>query len=322
MDKTQKNNFAYNMQSSKAVQFFSVAAFSNTEYLLHIGAHEVLVSYHYFRKRFDPYVEFIKELRAREGLFMVDSGAFSYIHGEAQKEWYTEEFWLPHVEEYVQFLWDYSKYIFVAANFDMEQYVGRDIVYKWDEKYFQPLMNKINVTFISHQNAEEADPTGLKGLEYYCKRYPYVGVNAQMKSLNTKVFQMVNRYNRICHGMAWTDYRILNKTPLFTVDSSSWLMGQRFGATFFYDGANFRSLDKKKKGIRKYCADLCHNYGINFTDLMNEKQEAVTKFNLVAWVCARNDYISRANLKLKNKEVIHYAQHLQGISKAKKILPR
>ena len=69
----------------------------------------------------------------------------------------TEEYWLQYLESYVQWLWDHKDYVFVAANLDIDTIVGREVVDKWNEKYFKPLEEVMNIVYVAHKDKEYTD---------------------------------------------------------------------------------------------------------------------------------------------------------------------
>jgi hypothetical protein len=310
VDKSNGWNYTYNGSKNRAIQFFSVASPRYAKVLLDMGVNEILISYHYFKKNPAGFQEIIEELTRRNGYFMLDSGVFTYLADPTIKdnpEAAKVDFWRKYIEEYIGFIEKNHKHIYCAANFDLDLRLGREATFKLNEEYFEPLHDRTNITYIFHANRAYDDPYGLKHAEYYAQRYDYIGTtSSETNDIMKKVIAIVRNYNVRCHGMAYTSYKALRSTPLFSIDSSTWLGGLRYGSTYWWDGANFSTIDFKKKAIRKKCEDMCDNYKINFEDLLAEKEEAVLKFCLVAWICGRNKYLENANVKLDNKVVERY----------------
>ena len=296
--------------------FFSASSMGDTKQLYDFGIREILVSYHYISKSFKFYQEFLPKLKKDGGLFMTDSGGFSFIASidlEATPEANTEEYWLPYLERYVQWLYDNKDYIYVAANLDLDAIVGREVVDKWNEKYFKPLEKYMNITYVAHRdiNKEYNDFNGMKRLRQYCKLYEYVGVSQEYKDYNTTVNSIVRMYKRRVHGFAWTSIPMLKSCPMFSVDSTTWLGGVRYGTSYNDDGKNFRVNDHKKKYIRKADKILCQRNGINHANLLAEKRKEINQYNLLGWLGARREYLRAANIKLQNKTVNFYSKVCQ-----------
>lgn len=303
----------YDKNSNKGVMFFSASSVGDTKQLWDFGIREILVSYHYISKSFKFYDEFLPKLSAENGVFMTDSGGFSFIQqlvskNELTEETQKEEYWLPYLKEYVKWLYDNREHIYVAANLDLDAIVGREVVDRWNIEYFKPLEKHMNIVYVAHRDIarEYNDYDGLKRLHEYCRRYEYVGVSQEYKDYFTRVYSIAKMYKCRVHGFAWTAIPLLKSCPFFSVDSTTWLGGVRYGTSYNYDGKNFRVNDHKKKYVRKFDKLFCKKYGINHQDLLDEKRVAINQYNLHGWLGARQEYLRAANIKLSNKPVNKY----------------
>lgn len=303
----------YDKYKDKAVMFYSAASPKDAQQVLDAGANEILVSYHYLRKRKKVFTEDIMtQIKNNDGVFMTDSGAFSFavsaLKSATLEEQKREEYWLPYLEEYVQFLHDYQKYIYVAANLDLDNIVGRDIVDKWNDRYFKPLEKSLNICYVVQKDVNNVyqDFEGLKRLNEYFKEYEYIAVNAWMKKHSSLIKSRAKILNKRVHGLAWTHKEVLDDC-VFSIDSSTWLMGQRFGTTYKYDGKNFKTLDLKQKWRRKnYKLEIQSNPSLNYEGIVGDVSKDVTLFNAIQWKGFRDEFVKRANVKLINKPVAFY----------------
>lgn len=304
----------YDSSKNKAVCFFSASSTSDFQQLWDFGIHESLVSYFYIRKNLSYWDENLPRFNKEGGIFMTDSGAFSFMakFREGSKEMEdaeSEEFWIPYLKDYVQWIRDHKDYIFCAANLDLDKIVGWEVVDKWNREYFEPLEKETGVTivYVAHEEHTEDGVRGFfRRFEHYCKNYKYVGANQMWKSRSAQIFQMAKRYKVRVHGFAWTDLPILRKHPFFSVDSVTWLGGVRFGITYDYDGKNFRSVEAEKKYIRKTRMLKYIDHGIDYVGIQNEKRVPINQMNLLGWMGFRSEFLKVANLKLRNKEVSFY----------------
>lgn len=299
----------YDKYKDKGVMFYSAASPRDSQQVIDAGAAELLVSYHYLRQRKRAFTEeIIPQIFNADGLFMTDSGGFSFITGEEKEEYYTEKFWQPYLEEYVQFLSDYSKFIYVAANLDLDRYLGRDKIDKWNDKYFKPLEKKMNIVYIVQRDWDRKynDYRGLKRLKEYMDEHEYIGCNQTMKESSGIIYAQAKIRKKRIHGFAWTSLTLLHNQPLFSIDSSTWLSGQRYGTTFQYDGKNFRAHEKYKKHLRKGSKIFCRDHGLDYDGLIADKQYPVTAFNAYNWRGFRDEFVKIANIKLHNKPVAYY----------------
>lgn len=305
-----KHENFYDKRKNKSVVFFSASSVGDTKQLWNFGIREILVSYFYIKKGLSFYTSFLEQVRAEDGLFMTDSGGFSFLgEKEITAEMRTEAYWLPYLEEYVSWLRKHSQYIYVAANLDIDRIVGREIVDKWNKKYFEPLEELMDIVYVAHPDLEGKynDKYGLHRLEEYCRKYKYVGVNQRWKPIASKVQVIAQRYGVRVHGFAWTELPLLKRFPFFSVDSTSWLSGVRYGTTYDYDGKNFRQFDTKKKQVVHKMRKIKYlEAGLSYGDILDEERTAINSKNLLGWLGFRKEYLKFANLKLRNRVVKAY----------------
>lgn len=173
----------------------------------------MLLSYHYFRS--------IAFAVGKTDLF-IDSGAFSaWKLGKPIK-----------LQEYMKFLKQWGDKSTVYASLDVIGSIDQTArnqrimeaaglhplpVYHWGEDYAV--------------------------LEDMCKRYRYVacsgtatvfgegrGMVIQRRNHFDRVFKISQKYETLVHGFGVTDIDLLLRFPWYSVDSSSWVRGRRFGS--------------------------------------------------------------------------------------------
>ena len=235
----------------------------------------VLVSYHYIRKNPSLTQELIQQVRDRGGLFMTDSGAFSFLN---DKTFDPKKFdWDSYVEEYTSWLHDNKTYIFSACNLDVDNFVGADRVRRWNELYFDKMREDMNIIYVAHQNVFGRGK--LDAFKEYTQEYNYVGVNESFKDEVSSIYQTAKMTKTCIHGLAWTKPTLLDDNPFFSVDSSSWVNYQKFGATPVFDGINFKQYDNNYKAIRSTLKHKCVHYGVKYYEFVHEVDEGTTKHN-------------------------------------------
>jgi hypothetical protein len=294
--------------------FFSASSVKDTKQLYDFGIKDILVSYFYIRKSVKFYTEIINRIHGEGGLFMTDSGGFSFIGWgrNTSKDQEKESFWEPYIHEYLEFLEKNKTKIFSCANLDLDNQVGREVVDKWNS-WIGELSNYTNIVYVAHKDhtGQYNDKLGTKRFEEYCKKYDYVGINHEMTENAQRFYAIAARYKKLVHGFGVTSIPLLKSFPFFSVDSTTWLGGVRYGTSYNYDGKNFRVNSYKKKYIRKGDKLLCKEFGINYADLLRDERNAVNQYNLIGWLGARREYLRSANVKLKNKPVIAYVKNAQ-----------
>jgi hypothetical protein len=303
----------YNKYKDKAVFFFSASSYKDARMLLDTNINEILTSYHYITKHqkdFDN--DILPTLLERDGLFMTDSGAFSFFHGEVSDTFYTARYWEPYIEKYAAFLEKNHKNIYCAANLDLDVFLGREIIDYWDKKYFKPLEKLVQIVYIAHvhEDPKYSDLFGIHRVQHHLRKHDYVGIGSSLMTnragFDSKFFQLCRQARKRIHAFGWTSVPRLKCYPFFSVDSTTWLSGVRYGSSYLFDGKNFQTIDSKKKYKRAGDKVFCEDNGINYDDLMNEKREAINHYNLLGWKGARSEIMKVSNVKLLNNPVASY----------------
>lgn len=299
----------HNYAKDKGILFFSVPSPQFLPDLMSVGVKDYLASFHYIRKQKTFFVEWLHKIKEDGGYFMTDSGAFSILNAGIKDVARTEEYWLPYIDEYVQFLWDHKHLIYVCANMDLDTLVGRDTVDRWNEKYFEPLEKATNVIYLAHKdvNREYGDINGFKRLKEYCARYDYVGVNNNWSKDVKKVAVLARTTNTRIHGFALTSQNSLVQSPFFSHDSSTWSVGIQYGSTFRAVGKRVWRVEKDLKHTRRAQQRTLEEAGVDFRKLIDEDDRSeVNKMNAFAWLAIRRNYLKSANVKLNNKPAKSY----------------
>lgn len=301
-----------NLYENKAVLFYSAPKAKYIPILRKYNIRNLLLSYWYIRQKWSDFQKFVEYLREVDGVLMVDSGAHTFKSDkENVAHWRKPESYDEYINEYVQFCYDYAPDIYCCVNIDMDKLVGVDVVDRWNEKYFRPLNKVTNVIFNvdSHLNRKGVmdHSGGLIRLKEYAKEFDYIGVNRRLANkYSNQVYKeaMINKCK--VHGFAVTSLAILRSSPFFSVDSTSWLMGDIYGVSYTYDGKNFKGWDKKQKYVRTQGKILAKTLDIDHNLLKQDKTYQVTEFNLYAWKGFEKEYMNFANLKLNTLSLKYY----------------
>lgn len=263
----------------------------NFNLLYEAGVRSFLVSYQYVMRKHMK----MDQYHGRDVKFFVDSGAFTYM-GDEKYQAYTLEEWEKHIESYLRWVRKHRSVIFAIASLDIEMLVGGEQVQKWNEKYFEPFMLEtgIPVCFVWHEEAT------ILTWEQYCQRYPYLGVSwsTEETDLNKGMnyLRIAEKYNTVVHGMALTKVPILTKLPFYTVDSTTWLIGLKYGEVNFWDGKKLLRLVKDRwKGDM---LDRIVAKGFDRDKLLEEEVHEMMLVNVHAFIEAQ-EYI---RTKLKSRE--------------------
>lgn len=229
-----------------------------------MGVRNFLMSYHYLQDM----KQSMKQKYGGKGIkFFIDSGAHTYQNDPKYQE-YSIEYWENHIQAYLKWVEENRDYIFAIANSDFENLVGAEVVRQWNEKYFEPFMLRtgIPVCFVWHQNSALT-------WEQYCQRYPYVGfsaVNTEGEQIGLQEFQnklkCSEKYNSLVHGFGMTKTSLLPQLPFYTVDSTSWKSGFRYGQLAIWNGKKVQMFKKEDWETKAF------KYIDNYPDLVLDKE--------------------------------------------------
>lgn len=169
--------------------------------------------------------------------FLLDSGAFSFFGGKAVN-------WNEYVTTYIDFINKYD----VKHFFELDLYSIIGI----------PQTEKLR-TRIEKETGKQSIPVFHKmlGIEYYktlCKNYKYIAISASGMYESKWTRQEPERLKKMViyakqkgvkvHGLGYTKIKMLSEIPFYSVDSTSWLSGNRFGAIYRFNGTGFNKTAK------------------------------------------------------------------------------
>lgn len=184
--------------------------------------------------------------------FLLDSGAFTFMNSGKKVHWKS------YVDEYIDFINKYD----IQQFFELDLYTLPDVGIEKTVKMRR---------YIEHHTGKKSIPVfhacmGMKMYRQLCEEYDYIGIGASGLTeecrwvKNTKLLkQMIkiaNSYGTKVHGLGYTKLQNINKTevPFYSVDSTSWLSGSRFGRVYtmrygkiFY--RDIRNIDSKEMNL-------------------------------------------------------------------------
>ena len=183
--------------------------------------------------------------------FLLDSGAFTFMNNSKSR---TD--WDEYVERYADFINRHDiKHFF---ELDIDVLVGINEVERLRAK-LEKLTNKKSIP-VWHK---------FRGKDYWLqmvKDYDYVAIGGiatrEIKPSEYKYFTWLlneaKKENCKVHGLGFTSLVGLTKYPFYSVDSTSWLSGNRFGAIYYFDGKTMQK-QNKQKGQRVKSAEAARN---------------------------------------------------------------
>ena len=281
------------MDRTRDISFF----YSGVEYANYLdgcydmGIRNFLMSYHYLSGRG---LKDIFETHPDIHL-LVDSGAFTYTTDVKYEDWTLEQ-WEKHIERYLKWAERNKEHIFAIANLDIERLVGIPQVMEWNKKYFEPFMLRTGVPVCFVYHADVADGTDENYTwSKYCERYPYVGfssVNTNNESIDMNDYReylrTAEKYGTLVHGFGMTRIKELSELPYYTVDSTTWKVGMRFGKLIIFNGTTVQQISKEDWNDK--ALPLIRNYPIEIDEdlLWDYYEPEVIRANVYAFIQAEN----------------------------------
>jgi hypothetical protein len=198
--------------------------------------------------------DFEKNIIHKYKNFLLDSGAFTYLNQSKGKNINWEQY----VVKYANFVKQHDIKLFFEL--DIDPIVGlkeverlRDLLEKTAERKCIPVWHK------------------SRGLEYWkqmCKDYEYVAIGGivtqEIKRSEYDVFyallKIAKENNTKVHGLGFTNLKGMEKYKFYSVDSTSWLSGNKFGAVFLFDGKTMQKQIKKTGQRVKTNEVAIHNF--------------------------------------------------------------
>lgn len=187
------------------------------------------------------------------GLRIIDSGAFSYLAasglvstgsqrgGNAGKFPEVRQFF----SDYLQWLRKWYAHFDYFVEMDLQEVYGPELIEEFrDEIRKSGMDEKCIYTFHSGDSWETLDrlisssPSRYIGLQ---------GIRLGQKPLDyLKVIRMCYEAKVKVHGFAFTKDRLLSWLPFYSVDSSSWVNGARFGCVTHFHGMGLSQFRNSK----------------------------------------------------------------------------
>ena len=249
------------------------------------GVRNFLMSFEYLTTKGAKDLQYYRELNVK---IFIDSGAFTYMSNPEYKN-YSVERWEGHIQRYLKWAKKNKDIIFAIANLDLERLVGTDQVWEWNRKYFEPFMLEtgIPVCFIWH---------GCSGVDHWekmCERYPYVGFSMASEISGKADVQeclmrlsIAEEFGALVHGMGMTQVGMLTKLPFYTVDSTTWKSGLRYGMFLTWTGTNVRQLRKEDWDEKIIPFAKLYDKQFDLEALYDYEEAEVIKYSVYAFVKA------------------------------------
>ena len=227
--------------------------FANRDFyqLAQSGAKKILTSYWYYQdqKLRDIIRKHFEDCRVE---LFADSGAFSaFSKGHKIR-----------IDNYCNWLDLNKKYLSVYANLDV---IGNQVLTRENQTFMESRgLSPLPVFHVG---------SGLKEFRRLCAKYEYVAVGGMvpyMKRVGTIWSTLVKLFdigvdNKL-HGFGCTNQKVLFNLPWYSVDSTTWMSGMRYGEVTLFDPKSVKIISisfgdwQKWRKYRNLVADLGYDW--------------------------------------------------------------
>ncbi len=218
----------------------------------------VLESFYYIK---EWQIELIKKC----DMFLLDSGAFTFMNGKKGKI-----DWQGYIDSYINFINKYDvKYFF---ELDIDVVVGYENVKKIT-KYIEEKTSKKCIP-VWHKGR------GLEEWKRLTKEYDYVAIGGfVVKEIKPSEYRFIPNLLKIAkennckvHGLGFTNVKGMKKYRFYSVDSTNWTCGTRFANIYIYKSGDIKDILGSKR-----IKDLGYRF-------KKEAGAEITAHNLKEWL--------------------------------------
>lgn len=183
----------------------------------------VLESFFYMDDRAARWIPYYKD-------FLLDSGAFTFMQQQRKKKGGVIN-WEDYLNSYIRFINKYKIEKFFELDIDL--LVGYEKVKELRARLERETGKKCIPVFHKAR--------GLAEWEQMCKDYDYVAIGTiheynKRPDVLAKLLYIATKYNTKVHGLGYTRFELLKQLPFYSVDSTTWCCGARYGFMWRFDG--------------------------------------------------------------------------------------
>lgn len=180
----------------------------------------ILESFYYIDKFVEDLIPYFKD-------FLLDSGAFTFMANSKKLNFNIEEY----LQKLIKFInKNKIKYFF---ELDVDYLIGYDKVLELRRVLEKGTGRKCIPVF--HKSR------GIKEYERMCEEYNYIAIGTigeyrGKEDVLKQLLRIANKHNTKVHGLGFTQLKHLKDFDFYSVDSTSWTCGSRFGIVYKFDG--------------------------------------------------------------------------------------
>lgn len=273
----------------------------------------ILFSFYYIRKWLKKGACSIDDLKAdamRADYCFIDSGGFTLqkavTSGKLDIDIHS------YIREYYEFAEEMKPYVQVFGAVDSVSNSGGFTMEDMDRAVYEARSRGIHIapTIFGEEDAESLRKSG------YMSAFDMVALSSKKKNMRAKaqgLFGQLRRFGMKVHGYAMTSQEEFRAFDFFSVDSSTWLGGQKYGTTYVWRGGKMRTYGFQYKArIRPTLYALCKEHGVDFEKVKEDTYvgkdgakrdqsmsqdilDEINKMNLIAWKQLVDYYLNITN---------------------------
>jgi hypothetical protein len=246
----------------------------------------VLGSYYYMRDKRDGGIERLKGYKEAGCEIFVDSGAHTFFselgmgHGVVvTKETKTQESYEEYFEKYLTWLLTVKDIVSCYVELDIQEIVGQVQIWEWRRRMREVGLDPIVVLHPKASDNVDKEWDRLTSEFTYCAIEGSLPTNRYVGWLTMSEKKKVR-----VHGFAMTKVDEMRRCKFYSVDSTSWTSGGRFGGTYFYrGGGRMEAFGKDEKRGRVRFKQSLIKAGIDWEALERDDNTEIDRMNCFAW---------------------------------------
>jgi len=247
--------------------------------MIDLGVKNMLFSYKWIRERGGVgWEKIFRELKESGRELFLDSGAFYWREMARLHKKITgaEEY----INDYILFLEKVGGYLDWYCELDIDTVIGWDRVKEYRERMWKKGLKPVLVYQATIPNI----------VQEWVKWRDYPGemlaIGSMMKKRVSEKYndQMAERVEgKKVHLFGITSGVIANLKRIYSVDSTNWVVGARYGAGFVFKNGKLIgvSFDRNSKEVGRY-RDYIESKGLNFEKLKNRDTAEITALGIIA----------------------------------------
>lgn len=204
----------------------------------------ILESFYYIK---DWQIPMIKSKK----LFLLDSGAFSFMNTKSTR--------VENLEEYLNKLASFvvKNDVKNFFNIDLETVIGVEKSYRLRRLLEEKTQRKCIPVFHACM--------GLNSYKELVKEYDYIAIGTiadfnKRQDILKKLLFLALENNCKVHGLGYTRLEEVKTMPFYSVDSTSWTCGNRFGYIYQFKDGNMNKIHRPAGKRLKSSKAISHNW--------------------------------------------------------------